>query len=210
MLVFVDESGDSGLKIGRGSTEKFIVALILFEDHDEAGSADQRISLLKKELGLPSRYEFHFNKCRPDLRKAFLEAVVPYNFFYFGIVINKNYLYGDGFKYKESFYKYISGLVFQNAKPQLDMATVVLDGSGSQDFRSQLDRYLKNRINTPGENQKILKVKIQDSKNNNLIQLADMVCGAIARSYKRHKRDADDYRRIIRPREFYVQEWPAK
>lgn len=75
MLVFVDESGDSGLKIGQGSTEKFIVALILFEDHDEAGSADQRISLLKKELGLPSCYEFHFNKCRPDLRKAFLEAM---------------------------------------------------------------------------------------------------------------------------------------
>lgn len=208
MLVFVDESGDCGLKIGNGSTEQFIVTLILFEEHDEAEAVDERISLLKKEMGLHPYFEFHFNKCKAEIRKGFLEAVVPYNFFYCSIVINKAKLYGPGFKYKETFYKYISSLVFQNAKPHLDEATVILDGNGSKEFRLQLARYLKNKINNAGESKKISKVKMQNSKDNNLLQLADMVCGAVARSFKRYKDDADDYRRIIKPREISVQAWP--
>ncbi|NOY83960.1 MAG: DUF3800 domain-containing protein [Nitrospirae bacterium] len=208
MLVFVDESGDAGLKFGSGSSDHFVVALIIFEDDDEANLTDDRIQLLKEEVFSSQNAEFHFNKCRPSVRKRFLEAVMPYNFFYFGVIINKRKLTGEGFQYKESFYKYLSGLVFENAKPYLDRATVILDGSGSKDFRSQLQRYLKKRINSPNSSEKIKKVKIQDSKRNNLIQLADMVCGAIARSYKKGKKDSEDYRRIIRPREINVQRWP--
>lgn len=132
MLVFVDESGDSGLKIGEGSTSHFVVALVVFEDNEEAEAADQRISLLRRELRLHPGFEFHFNKCHPGIRKAFLNAITPYNFFYFGIVINKAKLYGEGFRYQEPFYKYVSSLVFENAKPHLDDATVIFDGSGSK------------------------------------------------------------------------------
>lgn len=208
MLAFVDESGDAGLKIGKGSTAHFIVALVLFEENDEAQAVDQRISLLRRELRLSPNFEFHFNKCRSDIRIAFLKAIMPYNFFYFGIVINKAKLYGEGFQHKETFYKYISSLVFENAKPYLDDATVVFDGSGSKDFRSQLQTYLKRRINSPNSGRKIRKVKIEDSSRNNLIQMADMVCGAIARSQHAVKKDAQDYRTVIKSREIYVQTWP--
>ena len=47
MLVFIDESGDAGLKLDSGSTDYFIVTLVAFEDRDEATAADQRIQLLK-------------------------------------------------------------------------------------------------------------------------------------------------------------------
>ena len=36
MLVFVDESGDAGMKLGAGSSDYFVVTAVLFEDHDEA------------------------------------------------------------------------------------------------------------------------------------------------------------------------------
>ena len=62
MLVFIDESGDSGLKIEKGSSRYFTVSLVMFEDNDEALACDQRIKLLKKELGLPENYEFHFKR----------------------------------------------------------------------------------------------------------------------------------------------------
>jgi hypothetical protein len=32
MLVFVDESGDTGLKIGRGSSEFLTITLVVFEE----------------------------------------------------------------------------------------------------------------------------------------------------------------------------------
>ena len=33
--MIVDESGDSGLKIGEGSTSHFVVALVVFEGNNE-------------------------------------------------------------------------------------------------------------------------------------------------------------------------------
>lgn len=212
MLVFVDEAGDTGLKLGKGSSRYFIVTLVIFEEHAEAEAADTRISLLRRELGLPTEYEFHFNETPERIKQAFFEAVVRYNFFYFAIVINKGKLYGPGFQVKESFYKYASSLVFQNAQQHLTDAIVVFDGSGTREFKRQLKSYLARKINQPGAvSPKIRKVKLQDSGRNNLIQLADMVCGAVARSFKGRRRKAHrDFRRVIAHREIYVQFWPRK
>lgn len=77
MLVFVDESGDPGLKLEQGSSTHFVVALVIFEDHDEAQAADDRIGLLRRELRLDPRYEFRFNKCRRGVREQFLKALAP-------------------------------------------------------------------------------------------------------------------------------------
>jgi hypothetical protein len=208
MLVFIDESGDPGLKLESGSTDYFIVTLVAFEENEEALATDQRIQLLKRELNFPPEFEFHFNKVKGAYRETFLAAVAGFSWFYFSNVINKRKLTGPGFKFKESFYKYACGLVFENAKPYLDNATVVIDGSGSREFRRELGTYLRKRINDKkGDSRFIGKIKLQDSQSNNLLQLADMVCGAVARSYSQ-KDDAKTYRRLIAHREIYVQFWP--
>ena len=205
MLVFIDESGDTGLKIEKGSSRYFVVALISFEENDEALACDQRIELLKHELKLPKGFEFRFSKLRKEQRIKFFEAVLPYSFFYFAVVINKDpdRLYGDGFKIKESFYKYTCSLVFENAKPYLKDAIIIIDGSGSREFKRQFKTYLRKKIGTSI----VKKVKIQSSHNNNLIQLADMVAGAIHRNFT-NKGDKDIYRKIIGIKEIYVQVWP--
>jgi len=130
MLVFIDESGDTGLKITEGATKYFTIAMVVFDENDEALSCDQRIGLLRRELRLPEDYEFHFHRNSNRVREAFFKAVLPYQFFYYGIVINKPKLFGEGFKNKESFYKYAGGLLFENAKEKLERATVVVDESG--------------------------------------------------------------------------------
>lgn len=204
MLVFIDESGDTGRKIDKGSSQYFVVVLVTFEEDDDAVSCDQRIALLRKELHLPVNYEFKFNKTRKEIRQAFLRAVSPYDFFYFGIAIDKDpkKLYGTGFNVKESFYKYACSLVFSNAKPHLKDAIVLIDGSGSREFKRELQSYLKKKVG------KLLKkVKIQSSHSNNVIQLADMVAGSIHRSFGQ-KEDKNEYRPILKPREMKVQVWP--
>ena len=150
MLVFIDESGDAGLKLDQGSTSYFIVTLVAFEDNDEAQLADDRITKLRQELALHPFHEFHFNKMSREHREKFLRVVAQHDFFYFSIVINKAKLTGQGFKYKASFYKYACSLVFENAKPYLNEAIVVIDGSGSREFRKQLGAYLRKRVNEKG------------------------------------------------------------
>jgi len=205
MLVFIDESGDTGLKTEKGSSRYFVIVLVSFEENEEAIACDQRIELLKRELKLPPDFEFKFNKLRKEQRIKFFEAALPYSFFYFGIVINKDQdkLYGDGFKIKESFYKYACSLVFENAKPYLKEASIIIDGSGSRQFKKEFKTYLRRKVGSSI----IKKVKIQSSNSNNLIQLADMIAGAVHRNFT-NKSDKDVYRKMIGTKEIYVQIWP--
>jgi len=209
MLVFIDESGDSGLKIENGSSRFFAVSLVVFEENDEAIACDQRIELLKRELGWEPASEFHFKNNSDRVREEFLKAVNKYNFFYYCIAINKDpkKLWGDGFKDKKSFYKYTCSLVFENAKEKLDNAIIMIDRSGSLDFRHQLEKYLKSKINSSARKY-IQKIKMQDSQKNNLLQLADYVAGAINRSINQKKNNSNFYRKIISAHEINVQVWP--
>lgn len=202
MLLFIDESGDPGLKLHQGSSSHFCVALIIFEENEEAENADRAIADLRSKLRLHENYEFRFNNANRTIRESFLSAAASQNFFYHGIVINKAKLTGPGFKVKESFYKYACGLVFENAKPQLSDATVIIDGSGSREFRKQLATYLRRKTG-----RLIKKVKVQNSRRNNLLQLADMVAGAMNRSFG-CKSDSVVYRQLIKHRELRVQLWP--
>src|SRR3989338_167344 len=207
MLVFIDESVDTGLTIEKGATKYFIIVMVAFEDNDEASACNKRIDLLRRELRLSPDYEFHFHRNSDRAREAFLRAVLPYQFFYYGIVINKEKLFGEGFKNKESFYKYAASLLFENAKDKLERAIVVIDESGRQLFKYQLASYLRKNINS-FDRRHIHKVKMQDSKRNNLLQLVDMVSGAVNRCLSGNKRDNQKFRSIIRSREIYVQIWP--
>lgn len=207
-LIFIDESGDPGLKLEHGSSRYFTVALVVFEDKEEAEACDKRIELLRRELGWKNGGEFHFKRNSNRIRESFLRAVSPYNFFYYGVVINKDpkKLWGDGFRNKESFYKYACGLVFESAKEKLNRVTVVVDKSGNMEFRNQLAVYLRRKMNV--ENRLILKVKMQRSSGNNLLQLADYVAGVINRSIVEGEKQNGIFRKIIAHREMRVQIWP--
>ena len=206
MLIFIDESGDPGLRIEAGSSKYFIVALVGFDDRDEALAVDDRISQLRQERGFPAEFEFHFAKIKPAYRRMFLKAVAPYNFFYFGIVIDKTKLTRREFQVKQSFYKFACGLIFEYAKPYLSNAIVVIDETGSIDFRRELKTYLVRRLKNDSGKCFIKKVKTESSTKSNFLQLADMVVGAIARSYS-GKRDSGECRDLIAHREICVHFW---
>jgi len=207
MLVFIDESGDPGLNIEAGSSKYFIVALVAFEDHDEALAADDRIALLRKEQGFPARFEFHFNKMKPAYRRMFLETVASYNFFYFGVVMDKTKLTERQIQFQVSIYKYACWLLLEAAKPLLNNAIVIVDGGESKSFRHELKSYLFRRLKDDSGKCCIKSLRVHDSTKNNLLQLADMVVGAVGRSFS-GKKDSREYRSLITHREMNVEVWP--
>ncbi|MFL5328868.1 MAG: DUF3800 domain-containing protein [Gemmataceae bacterium] len=208
MLVFVDESGDTGMKLGRGSTPCFAVTAVFFRDHKVAQACSEAINDLRTRLRFTRGKEFKFSKCHRDIRLAFLNAVVNFEFCYHSFVLNKCNLSGPGFFVKESHYKAPIKYLFDNASDLLPGAKVVFDEFGGREFNDQLTRYLKKRLVGKDGNCPIRKFDPQPSHKNNLIQLADMVCGAVARSFKEDKADQHDYRRVIKRREIRVQFWP--
>ena len=49
-LVFIDESGDAGFKIEKGSSSHFVVVLVIFNDELVAEETALTIKKLKREL----------------------------------------------------------------------------------------------------------------------------------------------------------------
>lgn len=209
MLVFIDESGDPGLKFERSSSLFFVVTAVLFTDRSESAQCQRRIESLRQELRLPERFEFRFSSAGHFKRCRFFEAVSGFGFSYYSFVLNKRKLTGDGFRAKESLYKYPVRMLFQDMAHVLRDAKVVMDRCGDHDFRKQMVRYLNVHVNRKLGPERITAVVSERSHNNPLIQWADMVCGAVARSFT-EKRGAAAHRDTLRRagREKQVRFWP--
>ena len=210
MLAFVDESGDPGRDVVNGSSLFFVVAVVTFQDHEDANACDQRITLLRRELALDPRYEFHFSENTKKIRRRFLEAVTPYHFFYHAFALNKDpqKLYGPGFEHKESLYKFTARLTFENAKPYLSDAIVIVDQSGDRKFRDELATYLRARIRDQGGRHLIKKLKVQRSSGNNLLQLADYVACVTNRYFMRKADGVELRQQYLAPHELSANIWP--
>ena len=109
---------------------------------------------------------------------------------------------------KKSFYSYTCGLVFETAKSRLHEAIVIIDKSGGTEFRIELAKYLRRKMNTQGKVPLIKKVKMQPSRGNNLLQLANYLAGVINREVNDTKKFAKEYKKLISHRQIEVALWP--
>jgi len=92
MLVFINGSEDPSIK--PGCSPLFTVVVVIFEDLEEANRSDQRIDQQRFKLTLPK--QFHFTKFCEDFLLAFLDAIVPYEFFY----LNDRYQQEKSLRYR--------------------------------------------------------------------------------------------------------------
>lgn len=208
MLVFIDESGDTGRMTDKGSSKFLVLSVVLFLDSEEALACDKRIELLRNELNVEGNYEFHFSRNSKAKRIEFLKAVRPYSFSISTVAIDKDplKLWGEGFNSKKSFYKYACSMVLTNMLPYLDNAHLIIDKSGGDTFAGELKHYLRSRFNT-NESIKIKKFKAQDSSKNNLLQLADY-CASISNRVLQDKNDANEYYKYLSEKVINLQRWP--
>lgn len=206
MLVFIDDSGDPGFKIGSGSTRFFVIALVLFDDPLEAERTAVAIKELRRELGLSDQSEFKFHKSRPGIRIAFLKKIRSFNFKIRALVVDKKIIRSEELRRnKSSFYAYFIKTALKNGGPDLISASVKIDGSGDREFRRGFLTYLRRELNGPNR-QVVRKCRLVDSAGNVMVQMADMIAGAIHRSKNEDKEDREEYRKIIA--KHIEDEWP--
>ena len=207
MIVFIDDSGDAGFKIDKGSSRYFIISLVIFDDELEAEKTAIAIKELRRDLRFPDNTEFRFCKTSKKVREQFLKTVNQFSFRVRCVVIDKTIIRSEELKSnKNSFYGYAIKTVLKYNNNSVMNAKIKIDGSGDRVFRKSFLSYLRRQLNS--HNRCIVKnCKLIDSKNNVLIQLADMVVGSIHRSYHPEKRD-DSYRMMIK--KHIEDEWQFK
>ena len=207
MLVFLDDSGDPGFRLDKGSTKYFIIAMVIFDDDLEAEKTAIAIKELRRELKWPDYREFRFYKSSRDIRLRFLEKIKHFNFRIRALVVDKSIIRSDELRAnKDKFYAYFIKEVLKHSGRTIKDAKVKIDGSGDRIFRRNFLSYLRRELND-GERTIMKHCKMEDSKTNVLIQFADMAAGAINRSYS-DKNDAKEYKSIIAKR--IEDEWSFK
>ncbi len=204
MYVFIDESGCPGFKFDKESSDFFVLTMVVFKTGEAANAASDRISEFRQKIGKNPDFEFHFSSNCHYVREAFLQFAVSLEFDVFCLVLDKTALPEFSHLSGAEFYKKGCELLFDHAKGHLNNATITLDRSGSREFYASVKTCLKRKLNSPdnfmhGHGKRIKKVGSAESKSDNLLQLADMICGAVVRTQKGSKPKDKTWRRLVEP-----------
>lgn len=194
MLIFIDDSGDTGFKFGSGSSRYFVISLLIFDDNLEAEKMAVAIKELKRFHKLPDHEEYKFNKSKERIRLEFLTCINQFSFRVRSLVVEKEVLHSPELHKKESFYAYFIKQALKFSNGTVKDATIKIDGSGDRVFRKNFLTYLRKELNST-ERHIVKKCRLADSRSDALLQAVDMIAGSIRRSYE----DADkQYRMAFR------------
>lgn len=173
-----DESGDVSFAFDKGASRYFVVAVIATPKPDELR---QLLANIRGEANLSAKFEFKFNHLSSaKLRVRTLSALADAHFESWGLVADKANL-SDAFKvmrHYEFYLFFVTELLKKIPEREHEGATLILDEFGSAtQLYTELNRFLKAR-EIPRH---FKRIQIRRSKSEPLIQVADIVAGALMR-----------------------------
>lgn len=199
MLVFIDDAGDPGFKLDKGSSAYFVIACIIFDDNLDAEETALRIKRYRRSLGWRDDHEFKFNKTSKIIRLGFLEIIKNCNFRVRAIVADKSAIRSPQLRSnKNKFYNYMIKEVLSKSDGSVRNASIRLDGHEDRAYKKAATTYFRQQANPRGS--VIKDMKFVNSKNDSLVQLADMVAGSLLRSTQPDKTDKDVYLAVVNKR----------
>jgi hypothetical protein len=171
-----DESGDVSFSFGKGASRYFVVAVIATYDPDSLRGI---LADLRRQSGLPAAYEFKFHDLSSAaLRNRVFTVISQADFESWAIIVDKTTL-PDAFRLLSSldFYLYFVVELIRNIPlEKRSGATLILDEFGSpQRTRAEMRRVLKARSILPH----FKRLLIKRSHSESLIQVADLISGAV-------------------------------
>jgi len=195
MYVYLDESGDTGFKIRRGGSSRYFTVVLLLVD--DPIPLHQAVHDLRLRLSLPEAYEFTFGSTGREYRIAFFEAIRPFAFEVRALVIDKEDSTVPRLHGSFAMYQYLVGLILAQERDGLRDRTLVIDESvQSKGAQAKLATALRQVVSAKqhGNETAIKTIVFHRWHQDNLIQVAVMAAGAVARA---HERGAARYLRLL-------------
>ena len=188
-----DEAGDVSLNFAKGASRYFVPAFIATQTPDRLR---ERLAELRQTLGLSETHEFKFHKMTSaEIRDEVFSALAHAEFAAWALIVDKTRLpkIFETTDSLEIYTHFITELLeIIPAEMQKD-ATLILDEFASTpDLRTELRRTMIKR-HMP---RLFKRVIIRSSHRESLIQVADLVAGAIMR--RDTQKDADAFDMISR------------
>ncbi len=173
-----DEAGDVSFAFQKGASRHFVVTVIATQNPD---SLRDLLAEIRRQAHLPSNFDFHFNALASEkLRTMIFSALNTANFEAWAIVVDKIHL-PDTFKLMSGldvYLYFVSELIRQIPPMKRAGGILILDEFGDPSrTKSELKRVMKTRGIIHG----FRKIAVRRSQTEPLIQVADLMAGAILR-----------------------------
>ena len=191
-FVFLDDSGDTGLK--NSATSNFIIAAVLVVDRENLNNLTTALNNFRTDLGWNEFDELKFSSTRKSVIKNLLSFIHQFEFSAYAVIIDKTKIVGTPqYSSEETLHSYaIKELLL---RLELSEPEIVIDGVAHKKQAERVRTYLRKSLRQRGIEK--CKINFVDSRKDVMIQLADIVAGSIARSLDKNKKDHSDYLELL-------------
>ena len=208
VYAFTDESGAFGWDLDNPTVSThFLISAIIVEESklNEVRQGVEDIAI--KYFSGGEIKSSNIGK-KVDRRKMVLSETLKLPYSIFALAIDKRLLIDyPGLKYKQSFYKFMNNIVHKELRGQFEKLTIVADEIGGSDYMKSFSSYVKAREDVRtllGE----ADFQFENSKNDRVIQLADLISGSLAKEYDNHLCDGVQYHKILEKKITRIEMYP--
>lgn len=173
---FVDESGDPGLEGGAGSSSHFVVAMIQLPNRAPLAA----LAHVRKTLGLSPSFEFKYHKTATAPKDRFFREVLSIPFRVRALVVNKMRLRLNWrhLSSQELAAEFIIQMTLRAIELDIANEILIIDGA-TPSFCRSLRVQFTERCKQQKRIRPFKHIVGANSRNEDGLQLADMIAGAI-------------------------------
>lgn len=178
-VIYIDESGTPDIH----DTDQpfFIVAAVVVESKKELSSLEQRFRHVCELLNRPVEHELRTGGLSAAKHARALHELSRINYQWAAACFDKSKLQSAGFQDPKTLYRYVFQFLVGDLLMTAWEADLVIDENSTAGFQAELATYLE-RQNSSLPVQRLQEVKFASSSKERLIQLADLIAGAVRRS----------------------------
>jgi hypothetical protein len=206
---FIDESGDTSLKTEKQGVSKYYTIAAVVTEKNYLETLEHSVDgIRKKHYG---NGEIKSSNTDDTRRLRVLDDLRDVRFHFRAIAIDKNAIYRDsGLIYKQSFIKFISGLLYRSLARSYPDVDVRADQHGREEFMAEFRAYIReNHVPDLFRETKLTHVQSHDSV---LVQLADFLSGTTRKMYEgsTSKEVREAFLSLLKARKLVIDEWPPQ
>lgn len=180
---FIDECGDYGLDFEKQDVSSYFFVTAVIVDEKRVPELEKKLTEIREKYFQGDEMKSSSVGSDDVKRIEILENICKLDFHVFCLIVDKRKVLKDsGLAYKESFIKYLNGIVHQElytAYPKLQM---IANEHESKEFMDAFIKYVYN--NHQPTLFEYFDFSFSDSEVRTLIQLADFIGGTISRGYE--------------------------
>lgn len=208
VIAFADESGNSSFDFESQGTH-FVIASVII-NADEAQKVNDQLEQIRKKYFQTGEIKSNKVADNHQRRKYILNALLDVNFSAYAVVVDKQKLFGEGFKYKQSFYKFLNGILYKELYRTFPQLELKVDEHGGNDFMRSFKKYVeRNHIRTLFSGSDF---NIEKSHNELGVQLSDFIAGTLSYVFDNSKRSesSNDFLELLSKKLISINHFPKK